>query len=318
MMDKETRQIWERFDDNRDPETLWGPVFDRHQPLMLFGKSGSGKSRLALSLALAWVEGRDQHVYGVEFKGSQVPHNQRKALVYALDRPWQILESLRELTGGNPPKELIIRTALPDDRKITETAKGWETIPKAVEELGGVGLIVLDAIKDVIDDFMQPANIGPLTQTMTECYRRDLAVIQVTHSRKDGDLAGSPLLLAQAGGTVQMERPEGQRKTRFRFGKLATVGSPPEGIHEWQGVADAFSEDNTLDGHLDDLLRIQCAPGKYDPTAENITKLWGTFNIDTEVTPSEVQGMRRKLAKEVDRGLLKTKKVGKTTHFEVV
>jgi energy-coupling factor transporter ATP-binding protein EcfA2 len=201
-----------------DEPPLWGhadvaALWSSGESLFIFGPPGAGKSTLAHLVVFARL--------GLlsDVLGHRVTDDGRKVLYLAMDRPKQIQRAMRRLV--RPEHEAVLRDRLivragPLNFSITD--KDQRDTLRDLALANGVGTVVIDSIKDVLQDASDAQMSGNYNSARQSLLAAGVELIELHHNRKANgtnkepstleDVFGSRWLTAGAGSVISLWQDE--------------------------------------------------------------------------------------------------------------
>lgn len=202
-----------------------------NQGLIIAGPPGTGKSTIALQVAL-----RRTGILGGEVLGMPVRSDDHPLVYLALDRADQIRQSIRRMVPDDADPDAVGRLLMIDNLPPTVDLRQPDTFIAWLRTFKASGVVV-DSAKDLGFDLNDSSEGQAFNFLVQATLRAGIEILVTHHSRKVprgdrkpltlNDLHGSQWVAAGAGSVLMLDGEAGPQAKRLVHVKPLTVPMPP-------------------------------------------------------------------------------------------
>lgn len=204
---------------------------------MIYSPTGIGKTTLAQRVALAAIGIGDSRVLGFE-----VHPIDGRVLYIAADRPSQAKRSLRRMVTEDDRAVLDERWRFESKRRFRIDLDEPDRLYNHAER-ANAGLVVLDALKDVVGKLSTDESGGAYNDAVQVCVANGVDVITLHHPRKAPSEGRSMLSLDDVYGSAWITAGQGS--------VIALQGVVGEGVAKWRHLKVPAEEVGPFDVEID-------------------------------------------------------------------
>jgi replicative DNA helicase len=283
---------------------VWGGAsgtvaWSKGEPLKIVGPEGVGKTTVLQQLALARV-GLRERLLGMRVEVGPLP-----VLYVAADRPRQAQRSFARMVTADDRTLLNERLLVWTGPLPFDLVADPPRLAKWVRELGDVGSVFIDSLKDVALDLVKDDVGSRVNAAFQELIAREVELCIAHHQRKAQD-ARKPKTLADVYGSRWLTA--GMGSVLLIWGEpgdlvveLTHLKQPAEEIGPLQLLHDHKRGETTLFEEVD-LLGLVEAAGTEGLLVVDAAK--AIFRSE-QPSRNEVEKARRRLGRLVDQGQLR-------------
>ena len=245
------------FDEPDEIPAVWGSgdqvLWAEGEGLMIAGQQGLGKTTLGQQLGLHRIGVRDG-----PFLGLPVALSNRPVLYLAMDRPRQAARSMRRMVSA-------------DDRDVLKSSvQFWKgpipvTLSESTSEFAdwvqravpGVGLVVVDSVKDLATGISDDKVGAALNSAWQELIARGVELLLLHHERKAGqnsareprldNVYGSTWLTSGLGSVIGLHGEPGDSSITLHHLKQPMEPVGPLSVRHDHAVGRSSSDDGPRD-----------------------------------------------------------------------